>query len=49
MLKIGTPVRLEDGTTGIIDKTSIRTGMKLYRVNGEFGERWMAKAGLERA
>ena len=46
MLKIGTPVRLEDGTTGIIDKTSIRTGVKLYRVDGA---RWFMKAGLEKA
>lgn len=44
MLKIGTPVRLDDGETGIIEKTSIRTGVKLYRVC----DRWMTKAALER-
>lgn len=41
MIKIGTPVSY-DGVKGIVDRTSTRTGVKLYRVN----DRWFAKDGL---
>ena len=44
MFKIGTTVRLPDGGTGTIDRTSIRTGVKLYRV----GDRWFEKGDLGR-
>ena len=39
MIKIGTPVSY-DGGKGIVDRTSMKTGMKLHRVN----DRWFAKA-----
>lgn len=41
MIKIGTPVSY-DGGQGIVDRTSIKTGVRLYRVN----DRWFAKDGL---
>lgn len=41
MIKIGTPVSY-DGGQGIVDRTSIKTGVKLYRVN----DKWMTKDGL---
>lgn len=41
MIKIGTPVSY-DGGKGIVDRTSIKTGVKLYRVS----DRWFAKDGL---
>lgn len=43
MLKIGTPVRYEGGE-GKIDRTSTRTGTKLYRVSNH----WFPKEALER-
>jgi len=42
MLKIGMTVRTPDGVTGAIDRTSTKTGVKLYRVN----DKWMTKDGL---
>lgn len=46
MLKIGTQVTYRDRSNrirfGTIDKTSIRTGRKLYRVN----DRWFGKSGI---
>lgn len=41
MIKIGTPVSY-DGGQGIVDRTSIKTGVKLYRVN----DKWFAKDTL---
>lgn len=41
MIKIGTPPSYHGGK-GIVDRTSIRTGVKLYRVN----DKWMPKDGL---
>ena len=41
MIKIGTTVS-NDGGKGIVDRTSIRTGVKLYRVN----DKWTRKDGL---
>lgn len=43
MLKIGMPVRSDDGTVGTIEKTSIRTGVKLYRVC----DRWFERGAIE--
>lgn len=48
MLKIGMQVTYRDRSnrlrTGAIDKTSIRTGRKLYRV----ADRWFEKGALSR-
>lgn len=41
MIKIVTPVSY-DGGMGIVDRTLIKTGVKLYRVN----DKWMTKDGL---
>ena len=41
MIKIGTPVSY-DGGYGKVDRTSVRTGAKLYRVN----DKWMTKDSL---
>lgn len=41
MIKIATPASYDRGK-GIVDRTSIRTGVKLYRVN----DKWMPKDGL---
>lgn len=41
MIKIGTTVSY-DGGKGIVDRTSIKTGVKLYRVDN----RWFAKDSL---
>jgi len=43
MLKIGMTVRTPDGVTGLIDRTSTRTGEKLFRV----ADHWFPKAALE--
>jgi hypothetical protein len=47
MLKIGTLVTYSDHSNrprqGVIDRTSSRSGQKLYRVN----DRWFEKSGLK--
>ena len=43
MIKIGTPVSYDCGK-GIVDRTSIKTGVRLYRVN----DKWMTKDGITR-
>lgn len=42
MIKIGTSVSY-DGGKGIVDRTSTRTGAKLYRVN----DRWLPADALQ--
>lgn len=41
MIKIGTPVSY-DGGKGIVDRTSTRAGVKLYRVQ----DKWLTKDAL---
>lgn len=38
MIKIGTPVSY-DGGKGIVDRTSMKTGVKLHRVNDKYSPR----------
>lgn len=40
-IKIGTPVSY-DGGEGIVDRTSIKMGVKLYHIN----DKWMTKDDL---
>lgn len=42
MLKIGNLVRLDNGTVGTIERTSTRSGEKLYRI----ADRWFPKGAL---
>lgn len=41
MIKIGTPVSY-DGGKGNVDRTSTKTGVRLYRVN----DKWMTRDAL---